>query len=103
MYRDDYARAGIRMLPVVEPDGATTARQMLLYAIGLLLFSMVPLTLRMTGWFYAASAMLLGLWLLKVTVRVTGNLTTATARAVLIASVIYLPGLYAAMVLDRVF
>ena len=103
MYREDYARAGIRMLPVMEPDGVSTARQMLLYAAMLLLFSLAPSILGMTGRYYALSALLLGAWLLRANLRVACNRTVRDARGVLMASVIYLPVLYAAMLLDRVW
>ncbi len=61
MYRDDYARAGIRMLPVVEPDGASTARQIILFLLLLLPVSLLPGYLHMTGPIYLAGASVLGL------------------------------------------
>ena len=62
MYREDYARAGIRMLPVVEPDGRSTARQIVLYGLALIPVSLVPSILGMSGRIYLVGALLLGLW-----------------------------------------
>src|SRR5579864_3291147 len=61
MYKEDYARAGIRMLPVVEPDCRSTARQIVLYGLALLPVSLVPGLLGMSGRLYLAGALLLGL------------------------------------------
>jgi protoheme IX farnesyltransferase len=101
MYRDDYARAGIRMLPVVEPDGKSTARQMILYATTLIPISLLPVMLGMSGTIYLVGALILGLWFLYTGVRVAFDRTNVRARHVLLASVIYLPMIYGLMVLDR--
>ncbi|MCC7157169.1 MAG: protoheme IX farnesyltransferase [Bryobacterales bacterium] len=101
MYRDDYARAGIQMLPVVEPDGRSTARQILLFALLLLPVSLLPGFLRMSGFFYLGAALLLGLWFLRSARAVALERSYASARGVLRASVLYLPLLYAALILDR--
>jgi protoheme IX farnesyltransferase len=101
MYRDDYARAGIRMLPVVEPDGKSTSRQIILYATTLIPISLLPVMLGMSGTVYLVGAMILGLWFLYTGVRVAFDRTNVRARHVLLASVIYLPMIYGLMVLDR--
>jgi protoheme IX farnesyltransferase len=101
MYREDYARAGIRMLPVVEPDGMSTARQIVLYASTLIPLSLLPVLLGMSGKIYLAGALLLGIWFLYTGVRVAFDRTNVRARQVLLASVIYLPMIYGLMVLDR--
>src|ERR1700693_1332532 len=101
MYRDDYERAGIRMLPVVEPDGESTARRILLYSLILIPISMVPKFLAMTGNLYLAGALALGLLFLYASVQVSFDRTRQQARRVLLASVIYLPALYSLMLLDR--
>jgi protoheme IX farnesyltransferase len=101
MYRDDYSRAGIRMLPVVEPDGKSTSRQIVGYASTLIPVSLFPTLLGMTGKIYVVGALLLGGWFLYVGVRVAFDRTTLRARQVLLASVIYLPLIYGLMVLDR--
>ena len=101
MYRDDYARAGIQMLPVVEPDGRSTARQIVLYGIALVPVSLVPTLLGMTGRIYLAGALLVGLWFLYSGVRVALDRTALRARSVLIHSVLYLPFIYGLMLIDR--
>lgn len=100
MYREDYARAGIRMLPVVEPDGQSTARQIVLYASTLIPVSIMPVLLGMTGKIYLVGALLLGGWFLYTGVRVAFDLSNIRARKVLLASVIYLPLIYVLMVFD---
>jgi protoheme IX farnesyltransferase len=101
MYREDYERAGIRMLPVVEPDGESTARRILVYSLILIPISLVPKFLSMTGNLYLAGALALGLLFLYAGVRVSFDRTRQQARRVLLASVIYLPVLYGLMLLDR--
>jgi protoheme IX farnesyltransferase len=101
MYRDDYARAGIRMLPVVEPDGESTARQMVIYALALIPVSVAPKLLGMAGNLYLAGALLLGGMFLYSGLRVALDRTALRARHVLLASVIYLPLLYGLLLLDR--
>jgi heme o synthase len=101
MYREDYARAGIRMLPVVEPDGRSTARQIVLYGLALVPVSLVPSMLGMSGRVYLVGALLLGLYFLYSGVRVALDRTILRARNVLMVSVFYLPLIYGLMLLDR--
>jgi len=101
MYRDDYARGGIRMLPVIEPDGESTARRIVACSLLLIPVSLVPHLLGMTGSVYAVAAVAAGLGLLFIGVRLQSDRTLARARHVLLASVLYLPALLAVMVLDR--
>lgn len=101
LYREDYGRAGIRMLPVVEPDGSSTARQILIASLVLLPVSIVPSWLDMTGGLYSTGALLLGLMFVYSGFRLARERTLIRARGVLMASVIYLPSLYALMLLDR--
>ncbi len=101
MYKDDYARAGIRMLPVVDPDGKSTARQIVVYASTLIPVSLFPSLLGMTGKIYLVGALALGLWFLYAGVRVAFDRTILRARRVLMVSVIYLPLIYGLIVLDR--
>jgi protoheme IX farnesyltransferase len=100
MYRDDYARAGIRMLPVVEPDGISTSRHILAFALLLVPVSLLPGFLKMAGNWYLAAALVLGALMLRAAVRVARERTLPNARRVLLASVMYLPLLYIALVLD---
>jgi heme o synthase len=101
MYKDDYARAGIRMLPVIEPDGRWTARQIVLYGMALIPVSLTPVFLGMSGVIYAVGALALGLWFLYSGVRVALERTIIRARRVLVTSVLYLPLIYGLMLLDR--
>ena len=103
MYRADYAKASIRMLPVVEPDGESTARQIFWFSIALLPISLLPSYLSMTGWLYTIGAFGLGLYFLRAALKVVRERTILQARAVLITSVIYLPLLYSLILLDRAF
>jgi protoheme IX farnesyltransferase len=101
MYKEDYARAGIRMLPVVEPDCRSTARQILLYGLMLIPVSLLPGILGMSGRIYVVGALLLGLCYLYSGVRVTLERTLSRARGVLMTSVLYLPLIYGLMLVDR--
>src|SRR4029077_20746676 len=100
MYRDDYARAGIRMLPVVEPSGESTARRILLFSLVLIPVSLLPKFFAMAGNIYLFGALALGLLFLAACVRVLFDRTILRARQVLLASVVYLPLLYGLLVLD---
>jgi protoheme IX farnesyltransferase len=107
LYREDYAKAGIRMLPVVQPDGWSTVCEALIYAVLMIPVSTVPYYLRVTGPVYLVAAVLLGLGYLAYTIRfarITRAVTTAEsrgyARDLLRASVIYLPLLLTVMMLN---
>ncbi len=102
MYREDYSRAGIQMLPVVEPDGESTARQILIFSVLLIPISLLPKWLGMTGDIYLIGALAMGIWFLYSGIRVSLDRTKLRARRVLLTSVVYLPVLYALMVLDPV-
>jgi heme o synthase len=102
MYREDYARGGIRMLPVVRPDGASTARQIVICSLLLIPVSLIPSYLHMTGAIYFAGAAFLGVDFLYFGLQVSCERTTQSARHVLLASVIYLPALLSLMVYDRI-
>jgi len=101
MYKEDYARAGIRMLPVVEPDGKSTARRILLYSIALIPISLMPKFFAMAGNVYLYGALALGLAFLYAGLRIRWDRTRQQARRVLLASVVYLPVLFSLMLFDR--
>ena len=101
MYRDDYARGGIRMLPVIDPDGQSTARRIVVCSLLLIPISLAPLFLGMTGALYAAAAIAAGLGVLYFGARLRRERTVARAHALLLATVFYLPALLGLMVLDR--
>jgi len=101
MYKDDYARAGIRMLPVIDADGRFTTRQIVIYGMALIPVSLTPVFIGMSGAVYAVGALALGLWFLYAGVRVALECTIIRARRVLLTSVVYLPLIYGLMLLDR--
>ena len=101
MYREDYARGGIRMLPVIEPDGQSTAERIVACSMLLIPISLFPCLLGMTGPFYATAAVVAGLGFVSFGVRLKRERTVARARRVLFGSVLYLPLLLAVMVIDR--
>lgn len=101
LYRDDYARAGLPMLPVVEPDGDSTSRQILIWTIALIPVSVAPTLLGMTGPHYFWVATLMGLAFLYSGVRMATQRNPRSARALLLASVAYLPLLQVAMLVDK--
>jgi protoheme IX farnesyltransferase len=106
LYRDDYARASIRMLPVVQPDGWSTVFEALFYAVLMIPVSLAPWRLGMTGNTYAGLAGALGLFYLAYTIRFARILRTTSAyvsrslaRDLLKVSVIYLPLLMTTLML----
>lgn len=102
MYRDDYARAGLPMLTVVEPDGASTIRQIVIWTLALVPISMAPTALGVTTASYSVEALVLGLGFALSGALLATNPTRVGARRVLLASVIYLPLLQAALLLGKV-
>jgi len=108
LYREDYENAGVRMLPVVESDGRSTILAILVYSLALVPVTLAPTLMGMTGWTYFAGALLLGCGLLRFSLRMwTMKLTPIApasrlhARHLLQASVIYLPLLFALMMINR--
>jgi heme o synthase len=108
LYREDYENAHVRMLPVVESDGRSTVLAIVRYAMALVAVSVTPTLMGMSGWVYFSGALLLGFGMLWFSLRMwTMNLTPVAplsklrARQLLQASVIYLPLLFALMMLNR--
>ena len=95
IYRDEYARAGLCMLPVVDPTGKITGRQMVLYCLALVLVSLLPALVGHAGPVYFAGAVLLGLVFLRATLGFLTDVGNRRARRVLRASLLYLPLLLA--------
>jgi protoheme IX farnesyltransferase len=102
IHRDDYARAGFKMLPVVEPEGWSTARHALICALGLLLVSLCPFLSGLSGALYLGVAVSLGLLFLWCSIRFSRRLTVTRARQMFFVSILYLPLLLGAMVVDKV-
>ncbi|MHB1426314.1 MAG: heme o synthase [Gemmataceae bacterium] len=103
MYRAEYARAGLLMLPVVDRAGQRTSQNMILYCIALLAVSLQPVLWGDAGLLYLGGAVLLGLTFLAAAVGFQRWRTHCQARRVLRTSLLYLPGLLALLLLDRVF
>ena len=101
MYREDYARAGILMLPVVEPDGRLTAQQIVIWTLLLVPVSLFPAALGTTGTVYFYGAFLLGLLFLAASLHAAFSNTRRGARRLLLASVLYLPVLFGLMVFNK--
>lgn len=102
LYRDDFARAGIQLLPVIEPDGGSTGRQIMGHSLALLAVSLLPTLLGLAGPLYFLVAFLLGGIFLACGVGLALAPSAAAARRLLFASLIYLPVILAVMALDRV-
>src|SRR6185312_10659047 len=86
MYREDYGRAGILMLPVVEPEGRVTAQQIVVYTIMLLPVSLLPAFLHISGKVYLYGAAILGLLFLFSSIRAAISKSRQSARQLLLAS-----------------
>jgi protoheme IX farnesyltransferase len=101
LYRDEYARAGFRMLPVLDPSGRRTGRQAVAHTLVLLPLSLAPFLLRLAGPVYLAGAATLGVLFCAFALQFARGLTTAAARRLFFVSVLYLPLLLGLMVLDK--
>jgi protoheme IX farnesyltransferase len=101
MYREDYARAGILMLPVVEPEGRLTKQQIVLWTLMLVPVSLAPAALGISGALYFFGALLLGALFLWSSIAAAVTLSRRNARRVLLASVLYLPVLFVLMVINQ--
>jgi len=101
LYRDDYARGGFRLLPIVDPEGGATGRQIMAHCLVLLPLSLVPTMLEVTGALYFVGALILGLALTACAVPILVNPSARAARRMLLASVVYLPLLLCLMAIDR--
>jgi heme o synthase len=101
IYRDEYARAGLLMLPVIDREGRRTAQNMILYCLALLAVSLQPVLFGSAGVLYLGGAMLLGLAFLASALGFQRWRSLCQARRVLRASLVYLPGLLALLLLDR--
>jgi heme o synthase len=102
IYREQYARAGFMMLPVVDPAGERTGRQAVSHALGLLPFSLCPFVFHLAGPVYLAGALVLGAAYLWFAIQFSRRLTVASARRLFFMSIIHLPLLLGLMVLDKV-
>jgi protoheme IX farnesyltransferase len=102
MYREDYVSGGFPMLVVVDRDGKTTGRQMVLYALALVPVALLPTTVGLTGTIYFWTALAAGLGYLGASVNAAHRGDQRSARTLLLVSVVYLPILFTAMFLDGI-
>ena len=102
MYREEYEKAGFKMLPVIDPQGVRTGRQAISHTLGLLPVSLCPFLFHLTGLFYLVAALALGLVFLWFAVQFARYMTIPRARQLFFFSILYLPLLLVMMVLDKV-
>lgn len=102
MYREQYAKAGILMLPVVEPEGKITAQQIVIFTIILLPISLAPFFIGFAGLIYLIGASVLGIWFLWASIQAARAKSVEKARKLLLVSVIYLPLIFLLMVFDKI-
>jgi len=101
LYREDYARAGVRVLPVVDRDGASTERQIVVASVGLLAVSLLPTVMGWTGSIYLGGALVLGLAFVAVGLSHALAPSSLAARRVLYFSLLYLPLLLGLLAFDK--
>lgn len=102
IYRDEYAKAGFAMLPVVDPEGRRTGSQALSHTLGLFPVSLSPVVFGLAGKIYLAAALALGLWFVFAAFRFSRQLSVPRARALFFVSIIYLPLLFGALAVDKI-
>jgi heme o synthase len=101
IYREDYARGGLPMLPVLDPQGLVTGRQAVANSLALLVVSLTPVLARMAGGLYLSGAIVLGVAFTAVAGVAAVRRTMPAARWLFLASVLYLPALCGLLLLDR--
>jgi protoheme IX farnesyltransferase len=102
LYREDYARANFQLLPVVEPEGTSTGRQIVVHSLALLAVGLLPTTLHLAGVVYFVIAFVLGIAMLVCGVMLARSYSRVAARRLLFASLIYVPALLVVMAVDKV-
>lgn len=101
LYRDDYAKAGFPMLPVIEPDGHRTGKHAVLYAAALVPVSLLPTLVQVSGTIYFVLALALGLGLLWLATRFAARRSDTAARALFFGSIVYLPLIWITMIANK--
>jgi protoheme IX farnesyltransferase len=101
IYRDEYAKAGFKMLPVLDPDGQRTGRQAVVHTLVLLPVSLLPFFLKVTGPIYLTGAVVLSLGFAWCAVQFSSRLTISRAKQLFYVSILYLPLLLTLMVIDK--
>ena len=101
IYRDEYAQAGFRLLPVVHPDGKSTRRQIVSNSLALLVVALLPTLVGIAGILYFFAALVLSVCFLAFGIKLSVSPTTVSAKRLLYASLIYLPLVFLVMALDK--
>jgi heme o synthase len=102
LYREDYARAGFKLLPVIHPDGCSTGRQVVANCLALLAVGLLPTLVGLTGAVYFVAAFILGVVFLGYGIHMALRRTADAARRLVYASLVYLPLIYLLMVVDKI-
>lgn len=101
LYREEYALAGFRILPVIDPEGVSTGRHVIIHCLALLAVGLLPTLIGLAGVAYFIVALVLGLTLLGFGIDLARSYTVASARRLLFASLVYLPLTFWLMALDK--
>ena len=101
MYKEQYRKAGILMLPVVEKDGKLTAIQIVTFTLMMLPISIAPFFIGVAGYVYLVGASVLGIWFLITSIKTAREKSVEQARKLLLVSVLYLPVIFALMVFNH--
>lgn len=101
MYRDDYAEAGIPLLPVIQPDGRSTGRQAVLYSGAMIPVTMLPSFVGLASPYYMLGALVLGAVVLVLSLEFAATRTVATARRLFLGTILYLPLLWGLLLADH--
>ncbi len=101
LYREDYRRAGFKMLPVVDEDLSSSSRQIVVYCLALIPATLLAVPLGMAGGLYLVAAMLLGIGFLAFGIRAARSQSRSDCRLLFLASVVYLPLLLAFLMMDK--
>jgi len=102
VYRRDYARADLRLLPVVDPEGASTCRQVVINCLALLAVGLLPSLVGITGPVYFLGALVLGAAMLVCGIGLAMTRSVGNARRLVYASLVYLPALFVLMAIDKI-
>jgi protoheme IX farnesyltransferase len=103
LYREDYSRAGFRLLPVIHPDGASTSQQIVVNSLALWAVGLLPTLVGLAGVLYFAIAFVLGLVFLGFGIALARSHTLAAARRLMFASLVYLPVAFFLIALDKLY
>ena len=102
IYRDDYAQAGFRLLPVIHPDGQSTRRQIVSNCAALLVVGLLPTLIGLTGIIYFFASLILGGVFLGFGINLAISRSMVAAKRLLYASLVYLPMMFLMMALDKI-